>query len=161
MPDITRSIIDRLEKLAVRVRKLETQVMSMGSSYGWINGAWQKNPLLFGYSGEKEIAVSNTSLAAGANDLDSTAVPAGEIWVITHVAMSYVGTAPTHIEAKTVGASAIMLFRQLAPVTTVVYDRQGWWIMEEGDLLRCTVAGATLNDDLYLWATGFKVDIDQ
>lgn len=134
----------------------------MGTSHGWVNGAWQKNPILFGYSADKEIAVSNTSLAAGANDLDAPTVPAGEIWVITHVASSYVGTAPTHMEVKIIHASgASMIFRQLAPVSSSVHDRQGWFVLEEGDILRCSVAGATLNDDLYLWATGFRVDIDQ
>lgn len=129
---------------------------------GWINAAWQKQPLIFGYSGDILRLASNTNLAAGTNQVNDSAVPAGEIWVVTSLSMAYVGTVPTSIRLSIVAATvAYRLFQQNAPVSDMAYDRQGYWIMQEGDNLRCTVLGATAGDDLFFWVNGFRLDIDQ
>lgn len=129
---------------------------------GWVSAAWQKDPLRFGYSAHIYRAWSNLNLPAGNSTQADTAVPAGEIWVITNIAMRYEGTAPTFMTMQiNDGVTTYHLFRQLAPTTLAVYDRQGWWVLAPGHNLEIRVIGATLNDDLYGYATGFRVDIDQ
>ncbi|MDP2323066.1 MAG: hypothetical protein Q8N51_03445, partial [Gammaproteobacteria bacterium] len=121
---------------------------------------WRKLPLLLGYSNTLALVVSNTSLAAGTNILDTSACPTGQIWVVTNILTFYVGTVPTGITIYLVsGATTPILYRQLSPVSAVGYDRQGSWILKAGDLLRCIVTGATLNDDLNLYASGYAMAV--
>jgi len=131
------------------------------SAHGFVNGAWRKSPIPFGYSDVLNSALANLALAAGANNLDSAAVGAGLIWVVTNVSVMYVGTAPTSVSVNVVsGGATICLFQQNAPVTATRYDRQGKWVLEATDILRCTVVGATLNDDLYLDVHGYQIAIE-
>lgn len=131
-------------------------------SYGLVNGVWRKNPLLIGYSGIIEANKTDLSLAAGYNKLDGDPVPSGEIWVITHIGMAYVGTTPTTLEVqKWDGGNWYQILFQLAPVSGSWYTLTGYWILNKEQTISATVQGATLNDDLYLTYMGFSVDIDQ
>lgn len=131
--------------------------------YGWYSGAWQKNPLLMGYSAAVGEAVTNTSLAAGANTLSSTAVPAGEVHVITNIAAAYSGTVTNVILTVRINDSGTIyeLYGQKPPVTGVYYDRQGFWVLKPGAKIDLLINGATLNDDGFLYIAGFSFDIDQ
>jgi hypothetical protein len=130
--------------------------------HGWISGAWQKNPLLFGYSGQVARAITNLNLPAGQSTQSDSAVPAGEIWVLTHLTVNIVSAVMTNVQVRgTLGGVSTVLFEQLAPVTTKWYDRQGSWIFASGDVLQVIVFGAALNDDVVCRANGYRVDIDQ
>ncbi len=129
---------------------------------GWISGAWQKNPLLLGYSGVVGENVEDFNLLGGNPAVDSTAVPVGEIHVITHIAIRYDGTIPTEIFAQLVQAgTAITLFQQIAPVSGLYYDRQGHYFLAPGDFLRMLIIGATAGNDAFMRIAGHRVDIDQ
>jgi len=79
--------------------------------------------------------------------------------VVTQVAFVYIGTPPTRVDCLIrVNGGAPINFRQLAPATNALYDRQGWWVQEPGDFIRLAVVGATLNDDLFGYASGFIVN---
>ncbi|MDP2324162.1 MAG: hypothetical protein Q8N51_09045, partial [Gammaproteobacteria bacterium] len=124
--------------------------------HGWDGAAWRKLPLLFGYSDTLALEASNLALAAGTNTLDASACPAGYIWVVTSILIMYVGTVPAGIFTDLIsGANTLALYRQFSPVSGAGYDRQGFWVLKAGDYLRCVVTGATLNDDLYLHASGY------
>lgn len=130
------------------------------ASHGFINGAWHKNPLLFGYSSQCAEHVGSTTLAAGANTFDTTTVPSGKVCVVTHISMFYTGTVPTRITA--VHRNLVnnrIIYAQNAPVSGLPYDRQGYWILAETDFIRFQVTGATLNDDFFGFINGFFVDI--
>lgn len=147
--------------LMVPVRVDANGLLSI-ESLGQVGGAWQKNPLAFGYSGVVKRVASNVALAAGTNVLDDSAVPAGEIWVITNIATRYVGTVATVVIRVEIydGASGYVLYDAGNLTSSLSVDRQGWWVLPSGYNLRATVFNATLNDDAYLLATGFRVDID-
>lgn len=129
--------------------------------FGWLNSAWHRLPLLFGVSDTVRGQVNNTTLAAGTNTLQGTAVPAGKIWVVTNISLRYIGTvAGVALFAQIVsGGTTYSLFNQTPPVSAVMYDRQGWWVLEEGDLIQYSITGATLNDDALLNYVGFAMDI--
>jgi hypothetical protein len=127
---------------------------------GWVNGAWNKLPMLFGYS---DIVYQNwgtNNLPAGDSNYDSSAVPSGKIWIITNLAMGYTGTTPTNITMR-INRSGVypLIFRQTSPVSNVWYDRQGWWVLKSGDKLNVDVSGATSSNALWAQAIGFAVDI--
>lgn len=131
-------------------------------NYGLVSGAFQKDPIRFGYSGVVARFWSNTNLAAGTNDVDDSAVPAGEIWIITSFAFNYIGTSPAQCRRTLViGGTVYRIDTVQTPTSNVIYGLQSWWVLEPGNYLRVSTTGATATDDLYCYATGFQVDIDQ
>jgi len=132
--------------------------------HGWISGAWQKNPVLLGYSGPAVPSIVNLSLPAGTSNQDSTPVPAGEVQVISALSVRVVSTSITTLIAiwMALGATVqVVLVRQVPPVSGTFYLLTGQWVMTEGDFFRCSLVGATLNDDLNFSAAGYRVDLDQ
>lgn len=130
--------------------------------YGWISNAWRKAPLPFGVSGSVARAWQNLAVPAGPSNQDDSAVPAGEVWVITNTTLQNDNGAAAGIRFQIVsGAVSATLFQINTPAASVVYDRQGWWVLMPGDLLRLAVSGGVLNSDVYGAAYGFRIDIDQ
>jgi hypothetical protein len=130
-------------------------------THGYVNGAWQKNPILFGYSDGLWLFVYNYNLSAGTNILETSAVPANWIWVVTQVNLYYYGTSPSYMECMIIHSSTVYwLFRQARPVIGRFYDRQGWWILAYNDILRMIISGAVAGDTAILSATGFKVQLN-
>lgn len=128
---------------------------------GYYSSAWRKDPLAFGYSGIVLERVVNQNLSAGANILDTSAVAASKIWVITNIAVAYSGTiggVKLYIEIYS-GTTPYPLFSEVHVVNDEYLDRQGWWVLAAGDKIRLEILGATAGDDAYLIATGFYVDI--
>jgi hypothetical protein len=135
---------------------------AMNGHKGWIGGAWQKNPLLLGYSAIISKALSNLSAAAGTNYLSSTAVPAGEIWVITTASMLNATTAFTQATIIVSISGNNQYFQSKAsPIQNEKVIWNGQAILKEGDTVVGAFDGCTLNDDLYLQFAGYRVDIDQ
>jgi hypothetical protein len=128
--------------------------------WGWDLTQWRKLPLLFGYSDAWADSTVNNDLDAGANNVDLTAVASGYVVVLTSLSFVYVGTPPTYVTVQlSLGGSVYQLYRQLAPASNQLYDRQGWWILEAEDFVRCSVVGATLHDDLRVTGTGYAMAI--
>ena len=131
-------------------------------THGWIGGAWQKNPIELGYSADATFQLSNLALAAGTNNIDSSAVPAGELWYLPNIAITYVGTPPTLIRATVIKSGVgYTLLEQRTIVSNQWYSVPNVLLMKPGDTLRWHAEGCTLNDDGYLNAIGWRVDIDQ
>ena len=129
-------------------------------SHGYVNGAWHKNPIELGYSGVVAYDLKNTSLAAGTNFLNSPTVPVGQLWVITSLSLKYSGTSPTGVGVDIVhDGVTIRIYRQVSPASDVVYDRQGYWILNEDDYLEGYVAGATAGNGLAFSIYGHSIDI--
>jgi len=151
---------DTLLKATVAL-KADQNVQARG--YGWVGAAWQKQPLPFGYSAVVSERKISTTLAAGTNSLSTTAVPAGEIHVYTHVSFYYAGTVATVTLTAylNIGGSNKELAGVSPPVSSVIYDRQGWFVLAPGDTVQVYCFNATLNDDMALNVAGFRVDIDQ
>ena len=130
--------------------------------HGWIGGAWKKAPIPFGISGSVYRFWMNTALAAGNVVVDDTAVPAGEVWVITRIGKRYDGTSPTNFNSAVIsGAISATVSEQFAPVSAQWYFDTLNLVLFPGDILRVGIVGATLNDDLYASAAGYRIDIDQ
>jgi hypothetical protein len=129
---------------------------------GYVSAAWQKDPIRFGYSDALKYTISNSNLAAGASTTDGSLVPTGEFWVITNLSMNTISVTITRVDCRLViDGTTLTIFNIVPPTTNVLNDRQGWWVLGPGDKASVRVYTATAGDDVYLYATGFKVDIDQ
>ena len=158
MSDEYLTQLKALERRLSHLERLEEQ----GMSRGWIGGAWQKNPIALGYSGDKTEEVSDTSASAGSNNLASTSVPAGEIWIIQAIIARDVDNAPTKIRLNvTVNSTGVVLKTETSPVTGIWVSWTGEVVLSEGDQVTVNFEGVTLNDDIYMRYHGVRVDIDQ
>jgi hypothetical protein len=160
--EVASKLVEMVKKLQERVGYLERLEKAMGS-FGWDGSQWRKDPIRIGYSDTVQISLSNTSLAAGSNVIDSGAVPAGEIWILTNISLRYTGTVSSVTLTATIyrGAAHYRLFTQDSLVNSKFYGFAGQWVLKEGDVLRFEIASATAGDDAYLNAVGYRVDIDQ
>ncbi len=131
-------------------------------AYGYIGGAWQRQPLQFGYSDTVADTYSNLSLPAGTTTVNFTAVPASTVHVITNLQAWYSGTITNVFLTYqlVIDGTARTLWGQKAPVSGQHYDRQGNWVLGPGDNVRFIVDGATLNDDLVVNIHGYAVTIN-
>jgi len=121
---------------------------------------WRKLRLLFGYTDTLRIRKVEANAVAGTNVLESSAVPAGEIWVVSLVrgwdAISAVGT--SNIGVVTGGVN-YPLDDQVAPAAGADARFTGSLVLKEGDKLRFTVWGATAGDVLYLIGLGYEMGV--
>jgi len=131
-------------------------------AHAYIGGAWQKNPLMFGYSDSILGSTGSTNLSAGTNIFYSGSVPAGEIWVITNLAMYYGGTVTNVVISLLLNRSSTgyTLWQQRSITSNQNYDRQGYWIMKQADRIQFQIANATAGDDAFMYWAGFRMDID-
>ena len=131
------------------------------SLHGYIGGAWQKAPLLWGYSGRWEERIILANAVAGGNILTCTAVAGGEVWVLQ--AASIVNknstSGPNQIYLKSTSTYPVLaMTATIAANTSLPWD--GAVVLAEGDVVRGEFGGCTLNDDLHLNVWGYKMDID-
>jgi hypothetical protein len=130
--------------------------------HGWISGAWQKNPLLLGYSGDDTQASINLNAVAGINVLALTAVPAGEIWIIQAIAAkdanNIVGTLTLQCVAN---GTPVPLISKAAPAVNEFVCWTGALVIKAGSFVRAVYTGVILNDDLEIYSHHVRIDIDQ
>jgi len=130
--------------------------------HGWVGGAWQKNPLLLGYSGRIAFQAYDPNLSADYSTLYASVVPPGEIHVVTNIAIRYDGATSTMIMCGGLyDGIFVPLLVQSSPVSVTWYPLFSNIILAPGDSLLLTILGATLNDDAYMRHSGYRVDIDQ
>jgi len=130
--------------------------------HGWIGGAWQKNPLALGYSGDGTQAQINLNALAGVNVLSLTAVPAGEIWIIQAIAAkdanNIVGTLTLQCVAN---GTPVPLISKATPAVNEFVCWTGALVIKEGSFVRAVYTGVILNDDLEIYSHHVRIDIDQ
>jgi len=130
--------------------------------HGWIDGAWQKNPLLLGYSGPIGDQINENNAAAGFDALLASAVPAGEIWVVTSVSGRDVTTAITKIIIYfTRGTDSFFVAGVQSPAKDQFLTWSGQIVLIPGDELKVGFWGTVAGDDIEMTYSGYRVDIDQ
>lgn len=130
---------------------------------GLYGGTMQRAPIPFGSSGAKFDVVTVGAVPAGTSNQDGGVVPAGEYWVITNISI-IVATAIPAGQLDVIilsGGTNYTLWRISAPAAGVVYDRQGYWILDSGANVRYQIIGAPGGGAFKGSAVGFRVDTDQ
>ncbi len=130
--------------------------------YGRYAGAWQKNPLMFGYSGHLGQVVQNLALAAGQNFLDLATPPAGRLYVYTNFSIKYTGTvAGVSLGLQLIDAvTGTFIDYVTPPASGIWYITQGMWPVLNPHVIRLNIQGATLNDDGEIRASGYYMDLN-
>lgn len=130
--------------------------------HGWIGGAWQKNPLLMGYSDvvAENFGVASLTVATGV--IYATPVPAGEVHVITTFsARNLTSSGCTFMLWAEVGPGTPAYARKAAIAVYDVILFTGMIVLKEGDRLYVTYASAQIGDNIVCYSGGWKFDIDQ
>lgn len=102
---------------------------------------------------------SNLDASEGANTLNSDAVPAGKIWVITHV-MGFNGTSAATLTAiyGTHDATAVECARATSLAQNVPLTFSGRLYLDAGDTISMYMSGCNKGDDLYFSYSGYQMD---
>ncbi len=130
-------------------------------SIGYVNGAWQKQPMGLGYSASVSKQIIQAVVGAGFEHIDGDAVPVGEIWIIEAVGGLYIGTVPTwFILSMWNGSVYFNLKEEMPPVSTRWITVQSPLTLKAGDSMRAIWTGGTAADSAYLQYWGRKVFIN-
>jgi hypothetical protein len=124
--------------------------------------AWRKQSVIPAVEDTVSGLVGSSDLPAGTSTLNGTAVAAGKVWVITHLAMYYTGTI-TNVQIYTwlrIDGVSYDVFTIKAPVSALVYDRQGYWVLGASDYVQAYVSGATLHNSFFVEYTGFLFTVN-
>lgn len=129
-------------------------------SWGWSGSAWRKSGLLFSYTASAMQSVFDANASTGVNTLLGTAVPAGEVWVIT--AME-VHNNTSGVSAALVGVTRAGSFYAAASTAALAkavgLSWSGSIYLVEGDQASGRLKGCTAGDDLYFTYFGYKMTI--
>jgi len=129
-------------------------------TWGWDGTQWRKQGLLFGYRGTVSENVANTNASAGANTLNSSTVPSGELWIIQGISGINVNTACSRIVLFVCRSNLdCPILDQVSCTANVWVIWTGDIVLKAGDYLKAYFLGCTAGDDLYLRALGYKVAI--
>jgi len=116
---------------------------------------------LLGVSGVVRGIYSNTNLSAGNQRVRVVTVPAGEMWMITHLGIAYVGTVSTvRLSLELTVSTIIYTLGAFSPVVS-----SGWYfspapiLVIAGESLGGHVSNATAGDDLYIEWIGYKMNL--
>jgi len=114
----------------------------------------------FGYNNRYWERQYTLNAAAGTNFLAGTAVPAGEIWVVTNLRGV---NANTNVSALTLqaydGSTTIVLANKLSPGINVDVIWSGQAFLKAGDYVQARFDSCVAGDDLYLDIMGYKMKV--
>ena len=128
---------------------------------GHTGTAWQKLGMLWGYNNTVSESVANTNLGAGYQTLDGTAVPAGEVWVISAVGGFFVSATVTALVLiAMVNGVPVPIKSVLAPTGSFWHCETGQFVLREGDYVQLRLETCTAGDDGYLNYGGSKMKLD-
>lgn len=129
----------------------EGAIKQAAQIYGWLNGAWRKSPLPYGYSGDKSQQVSNLNASAGYNQLAGDSVPAGEVWDLQAASAVDIQTSPASIAIYVVvNGLAVVLTDVSSPGASRYVYWSGLITLSEGDRVECSFYGCQAGDDIHL-----------
>ena len=147
-------------------QKLETADLTLEAgnlavnARGRISSAWQRQPLIFGFSAVYAEVVSDLNAAAGTNTLSCAAVPANTLRVVTQIHVRDQNNANTRIHIELNHNGTVRTVERFAsPAAAVGSQWRGHLYLDASDILRADLLGCTLNDDIFLEAHGYDMDL--
>ncbi len=130
-------------------------------NHGYISGAWQKSPFLFGISDVYGELETLTVSVGGTNNLQGSTVPAGEVWVVASVAILCSTDNPTSVSIRaSVGGVVLRLKTHTTAVMSQGDDWQGKVYIKEDDYIKIVFSNCSVSDVLYAYIIGYKMDVD-
>ena len=128
---------------------------------GRASGAWQKQPLIFGFSGTQSESVSETSTGATWTTATGATVPAGEIWVVQTVFASHNDPTSRRAQLKAYnGTGNIDIEKSESLAYLVAFKLQSPLVLEEGQYLLFTVKDVASGKVVVFDYWAYTMDID-
>lgn len=155
-------ILTELEaKLETADLELVSKILSIGS-HGWLDGAWQRNPLQLGYS---DIGGNTVTLAAPSTagfSITDSVVPAGEIWLLQFGSVMNSVRASQMQFQPSVGGAYCVVVEGTTSGAWLNLPWTGQLIMQAGDAASGYFrTGHQAGDTCYLQYSYVRIDIDQ
>jgi len=128
--------------------------------WGWDGTRWRKAGLLFSYTAEILGQAVDTTASTGVNDLLGTAVPAGEVWVITAMEVHNITSGVSAALLGVMRSSVFYAAASCGALAQVVGLPWGGTIyLVAGDRAAGRLKGCTAGDDIYFTYFGYKMAI--
>ena len=138
----------------------------------WMVGNYNGEPILVTVDGLGQMMTGLTayyaryvfaaSLISTGSDIsvDTVAVPTGEVWIITDIAVWHNDPIPRRVTVM-LRASSInfLLFRNSFLLEQEVMDRQGLWVLKEGDYIRTLFVTPASGKTGYVNVVGYKIKV--
>lgn len=139
---------------------IPTEEYFKDGTWGHDGTQWRKLPLTWGYTDRWHEVVAVANAAAGTNDLLTTAVPAGEVWILQTADCYNANSVSGQSIAPTDGATVTILVQAVAVVVACITVTGFCHIaLREGDQIRARFTGCILNDTLSLRVWGYKMAV--
>ena len=157
------NVEEELRRLQMQINDLRVRTNNMGNNHAWINGSWQKQPLLLGYSDVLRARASNTDLSTGYNALTLGPVPSGELWVLTSISVLYAGGSVSGVTMYIVLSDGTTLWSEHSITSAKYYNFPGPGpvILEPGESILLHIYGAIAVDDDQFHISGWIVETCQ
>jgi len=92
-------------------------------------------------------------------NVDTVAVPAGELYIITNIVVFHNDPIPREVTVYLrFSTTNLPLFRNQFLLQNEVEDRQGQWILKEGDYIRAVFVTPADGKTGYIDVTGYKTE---
>lgn len=127
---------------------------------GYDGSNWQKLSLLWGYTDRFAENLGGTKSGAGTYNKFTTAVPAGEVWIIEAVEAHNNTTNPSFVALYIYDGTTTFVLKVVSTpgigVPTLVTGR---WTLKAGDKVGFDVGGCVDSDAIAGFAWGYKMDV--
>lgn len=132
----------------------------VNSGYGWTGSAWRKLPMLWGYSSHFAESVTGTASGAGDAATSTTAVSAGEVFVLQHITATHsAATAKVLYSTVDVGAVSMAMSHELSAIPGLTYFWSGSLLLPEGAQVKAGVVSPGDGKQVVLTVWGYKMSI--
>ena len=128
---------------------------------GYIGTAWQKLPMLFGYTAIWDENLGG--IATGATYYkDTSTIPAGELWVLQAISARNLTRDPSSVFLRVgrASGSVVGLIYTVTPGAGVPVLATGEWVLRAGDVARVYLSGCQADDVIEAGIIGYKMRLD-
>jgi len=130
-------------------------------SWGYYNSKWQPWGLPFAFHDQVLGIAEDLNADDLTNYLQGTAVPSGEIWVITNImAWNTTNQVSGIVLGVNSGGTTYWLRSSGAKTTRIGLDWQGAVFLKPGDYVIAELRGCTVGDDIHLYYAGYKIEVE-
>ena len=130
-------------------------------SWGYDGTLWRKLPLLWGYSDRYFENLGTASAPSTTYYKEGTAVPAGEVWVISTIGLMNEtrNGGPVLMWVRAVGI-ACFVYVNVAPVQLVPNLANISVVLKEGDMVGVQQYSVSVGDQIGAYVLGYKMKIN-
>ena len=127
----------------------------------YTGSAWVKSNLLLGYNAIWDENLGGTATGA-AYYKGTSAIPAGELWVLQAISARNLSRNPDSIFLYIVRASGstVGLIYTLTPGQSVPILATGQWVLRTGDVAYVYLSGCQVDDVIEAGIVGYKMRLD-